>query len=91
MRSKTIALAFVAMAFMAVSIMPMGALSADEDPEMWAFVEDPVLVSPAPGDDGAEHSYLFDGILILIIVLVFASALHVRVRGMPQLKPPSKK
>lgn len=72
--------AIIALAFLA-ALVP-AALADDSDAEMLGS-SDMVLLA----DKGSDHNYLYDGILILVIVLVVLGALHVRYRGMDSLKP----
>lgn len=79
MKAKNAMFAIVAVMLMSIAVIPVADIAADDEGEM-------ILVSTGPLSDDDERNYVFEALLILIIVLIFAGALHVKARGVP--KPP---
>ncbi len=77
MKTKSALFAVAAVMLMVMAIIPAADYDAEEDERL--------LVSTGPLSDDDDRNYLFEALLIIVIVLVFAGALHVKVRGVPKL------
>ena len=72
MSNKAVLLAFSLIALSALMVVPMADVSADDD--IMTITSDP---DTSVSDSGSDREYLYEGVMIVLVVLGFLGILHI--------------
>ena len=72
MSNKAVLLAFSLIALSVLMVVPMADVSADDD--IMTITSDP---DTSVSDSGSDREYLYEGVMIVLVVLGFLGILHI--------------